>query len=272
MTPIDFLLSAISSLLASTLVEAAKHGGVHLDESKREELDKLRRAVHHAKPLDDHFEGGIAQAFRVLSPIQTYNRFQHLFSDLRFRHALLTWMLALSQADRTTAADELKMLAASKLGPEWGDKAVAVLTRAFETVVQSDSLLSASLNRADHRRLLEAAKEIAHTVDLRFQDASLRLTQVMEEITKLRAAGTTVVPEPTVAQLREEFGRYTDNVLVDLQIDLPLIGSIKRLEHSEALRLALDEQAILLLGEAGTGKTGVMARIAKGLSSTFALF
>jgi hypothetical protein len=265
MTPIDFLLSALSSLVASTIVEAAKHGGVQLDEHRRQELERLRGAVQHGKSPEEHLEAGLAQAFRVLSPIQTYNRFQHLFSDLRFRHAMLRWMLAVSETDRKTATDELKSLSASKLGPEWGEKAVEVLTRAFENVVQSDSLLSHLLSRADHRRLLEAAKETAHTVDLRFQDASRQLSEVMAELAKLRAVASSGVPEPTVTELHEEFGRYTDNVLCDLQIELPLIGSVERIEHSQALRFALDEQAILLLGEAGTGKTGVMARIARSL-------
>jgi hypothetical protein len=265
METVDFLLSTLSSLLASVLVEAAKHGGVRLDESKQQELEKLRRSVQHARSADDHFEAGLSEAFRALSPIQTYNRFQHLFSDLAFRHAMLRWMFAVSATDRRTAADALKSLSASKLGPEWGDTAVETLTRSYETVVQSDALLSHLLNRADHRRLLEAATEIAHTVDLRFEDASRQLAQVMENLSKLREAATAAAPEPTVSQLREEFGRYTDNVLSDIPIELPLIGSIERIEHSQALRLALDKQAILLLGEAGTGKTGVMARVAKGL-------
>jgi hypothetical protein len=261
----NFLLSVLSGLIANALVEAAKHGYVRVGEKQREDLNKLVGAVQRSWSAGEQFEAGLGEAFRALAPIQAYNRFHCLFSDLCFRQAILKWMFAITEGDRKATVEELRSLSGSMLGTEWGDTAVKVLTHSFQTVVQSNTLLSGILNRADHGRLLEAAREIAHKVDLRCQDASQQLSCVLEEIAKLRTALASTAAEPTVARLRDEFERYTDNVLHDLRVELPIIGSIDRIEHSHALRLALDEQAILLLGEAGTGKTGVMARLAKEL-------
>jgi hypothetical protein len=206
-----FLLSLLSDLAANAIVGAAEKGVVNLHEKEEEQIKKLTGAVQSLRSSEAHFEAGLSEAFRSLSPIQAYNQFNYLFSDLAFRQTVLKWMFALDENDRKATANELQTLANSMLGTQWGAKAVDVLTRSFETAVHSNALLSGLLNRADHKRLLEAAKETAHKVDLRFADASAQLSRVLEEITKLRATPAGLVPEPTVAQYRQEFGRFTEN-------------------------------------------------------------
>lgn len=204
-------------------------------------------------------------SLRDIESIQFQNQFYCLLNDLGFRQKTLTLLISRTPEARGNTVNELQSQARSLIGREKAEKTVGAIISTLETIKNS-KIISQLLNGAKEESLVDAILKTAHEIDLGAVKTPITMDHILRSIDRL---GKSTAPQQSASSksdYRAVLKRFTDNTLEGIEINLEGIGRLDRIESVQALELGLREKAVLLLGEAGSGKTGVMASLAQSLN------
>jgi len=255
--------SVVNNLYASGLFELGRIGVVTISGQIRKQIEKRKTKSFLRKTIPDQLDEKLLNALKTIHPAQFKSGYKNLFNDDTFRRMLLNWMFTIRIEEKNKSFSLIQEYSEKKIGKEQSEPILLFVTNVYLQTIASDPVLSSILIRADHSKIIDAIHSEGFKIRLEIEDIAVKLDEVL---TKLDIIALDKTQDDVIQNRAREYSR---SIINSISIQIPIIGYIEKDEIEIALDLAIERKNVLVLGEAGSGKTGVLTKIGTELLNKF---